>query len=902
MGNRSAITKQDLLLKAQQERQRRARDRQNEAACKVIQCFIRKYLSVKYAIKEFSTSLDHKLVYRMVLVFGGRLADHLGVSELAGILAESEETLRVYSEPLGNLKVCSLIARYSDDSLIGNTVDCLNESFPVLQEFVYSLLTFLRNTEALNQGAIGIIFAVLKRWKLNRSAYLDPLFKISIKEVRRPSLLQRFYQAAGSHGILPATSSGSSTMLENLAYIYCHIKEKQEVEICLAQCFAGIIYTPQTPEMQQYVSQLYEKQFIDRLANLLELGNNSDISIENLISFINCAPNDSLRDSVMITLLSRPMFLKKLYVDVSQTANGIADFQPSAAFSIFIKLLEMHLLVSTDHELLSESFGFTVEDLVAFTTGLKDFVFYNLWNQPAESRPSILDDTLPLLRKVYLRDSRLHFCRQKKDTDYWSSSNPDFLQVSPFRYIEDYERLYRDYADKRDEAYNEQESQEVTDNMSAIKFRILEQLMLNYKSSVSTRQFKKLEILIKAPFFIPFKQRVDLFYMFIALDKQRLHLDDDSAMLNMLMPWGANNGMGRQMATISRENILEDACNAFNSIGERFKAKLAVTFVNEFGPEAGIDGGGITKEFLTSVSEEGFNNKRYDLFETNEQHELYPTTEVTPRKLRYLWFLGKVLGKCLYDHVLIDVTFADFFLKKMLSPATQFVSSFDDLHSLDHVLHSNLVKLLSMSPEQLESLDLSFEVNDPNRPGSIVELIPDGSKKKVRKENVLLYIIKVADYKLNKSLFRQTQNFHGGMSMIIAPHWMEMFNSVELQMLISGGGKDIDLRDLKQNTEYGGFLETDKTITDFWAILKEFRPEERLNFIKFVTSVPRAPLQGFQSLEPKFGIRNAGRELDRLPTASTCVNLLKLPDYQNKELLREKLLYSINSGARFDLS
>ena len=52
----------------------------------------------------------------------------------------------------------------------------------------------------------------------------------------------------------------------------------------------------------------------------------------------------------------------------------------------------------------------------------------------------------------------------------------------------------------------------------------------------------------------------------------------------------------------------------------------------------------------------------------------------------------------------------------------------------------------------------------------------------------------------------------------------------------------------------------------------------------------------------KFGIRNSGRDVTRLPTASTCVNLLKLPDYQNKEIMREKLLYAINTESGFDLS
>jgi ubiquitin-protein ligase E3 C len=39
-----------------------------------------------------------------------------------------------------------------------------------------------------------------------------------------------------------------------------------------------------------------------------------------------------------------------------------------------------------------------------------------------------------------------------------------------------------------------------------------------------------------------------------------------------------------------------------------------------------------------------------------------------------------------------------------------------------------------------------------------------------------------------------------------------------------------------------------------------------------------------------------------LPSTSTCVNLLKLPRYTNAKVLREKLLYAINSGAGFDLS
>ena len=43
-------------------------------------------------------------------------------------------------------------------------------------------------------------------------------------------------------------------------------------------------------------------------------------------------------------------------------------------------------------------------------------------------------------------------------------------------------------------------------------------------------------------------------------------------------------------------------------------------------------------------------------------------------------------------------------------------------------------------------------------------------------------------------------------------------------------------------------------------------------------------------------------ESDKLPTAATCMNILKLPQYSNKETMKQKLLYAINAGAGFDLT
>jgi len=42
--------------------------------------------------------------------------------------------------------------------------------------------------------------------------------------------------------------------------------------------------------------------------------------------------------------------------------------------------------------------------------------------------------------------------------------------------------------------------------------------------------------------------------------------------------------------------------------------------------------------------------------------------------------------------------------------------------------------------------------------------------------------------------------------------------------------------------------------------------------------------------------------MERLPTASTCTNLLKLPPFNSVDQMREKLLYAIQSGVGFELS
>ncbi|CCJ28645.1 unnamed protein product [Pneumocystis jirovecii] len=121
-----------------------------------------------------------------------------------------------------------------------------------------------------------------------------------------------------------------------------------------------------------------------------------------------------------------------------------------------------------------------------------------------------------------------------------------------------------------------------------------------------------------------------------------------------------------------------------------------------------------------------------------------------------------------------------------------------------------------------------------------------------------------------------------------------MFSCQELQNLIGGSSVPIDIDDLRNNSVYGGFQDDDPTIELFWSVVSEFSDIERRLLLKFVTSVSRPPLLGFKDLRPLFCIRNGGDDINRLPTASTCVNLLVLPRYSDRTIMKSKLLYAIN--------
>jgi ubiquitin-protein ligase E3 C len=563
-----------------------------------------------------------------------------------------------------------------------------------------------------------------------------------------------------------------------------------------------------------------------------------------------------------------------------------------------------------------------------------------------------------VMRMLYERDSRRRFLPK----DHWlMTSRFDMEGFIPAVVMEE-ERQHEVREGGEDAEVDDDVDMEMRDDLTLIGMarpRRAQQLesLQRQQQRVARKKIlaavgPRLEVLQNMPFAIPFETRVQIFRQFVLLDQTRRrggNVDPDiwrmSMVQNAMVQHGPNQRLGREAlgrhhAKIRRDQVFEDAYEQFYDLGEGLKEPIQITFVDKFDTvEAGIDGGGVTKEFLTSVTNEAFRSEDGpNLFVTNDQNLLYPNPAALDERkglmrqaglteqnaewrenitdiLRQYEFLGRIVGKCLYEGILVDIGFAAFFLLKWAASGSEggYKPNINDLRDLDETLYQGLLKLKNYTGN-VEDFSLDFTIEDtispPGAPTQTItrELMPNGSNIPVTNENRPLYVSYVARHRLQRQPYQQTQAFLRGLGEIIKPSWLSMFNQSELQTLIGGDSSEIDVEDLRLNTAYGGIYQIGDdglehpTIQLFWKVMKELDDSDRRKVLKYVTSTPRAPLLGFSQLNPRFSIRDAGSDEERLPSTSTCVNLLKLPKYTTASILRSKLVYAVNSGAGFDLS
>ena len=422
-------------------------------------------------------------------------------------------------------------------------------------------------------------------------------------------------------------------------------------------------------------------------------------------------------------------------------------------------------------------------------------------------------------------------------------------------------------------------------------------------------------LLVDCPHALPFEYRVRIFRELVKEDRRAAGYGAQAG--------GADANpadLGQRVRpvaeiTIRRDSLLEDALAQIPRLGDAIRGRLAVRYVNAAGgDEAGIDAGGLFKELVSDVLAAGFDPSRGVFASAPSDGALYPCSDAgdTREGLEIVELMGTMTGKALYEGILAEANLAHFFSKALLgAPRT-----IDDLPSLDPELHRSLIQVLRYDGDVERDLALDWTVEE-SKFGAVAafELRPNGANVPVTSDNRMAYVHAVADFYLNARRARANDAFARGLSRCAHPGWLRLFETHELSLLLCGCRDDWDVEDLRTHARYsGGYDKSSKSVAMFWSAVRSMDAAQRRALLKFTTGSTRPPVQGFKHLHPPFTIHKVvgehgafaafgfGADVARLPSASTCFNTLKLPNYRRSSTMREKLRYALAEGKGFELS
>uniref|UniRef100_A0A3F2Z0A5 HECT-type E3 ubiquitin transferase n=1 Tax=Anopheles merus TaxID=30066 RepID=A0A3F2Z0A5_ANOME len=350
---------------------------------------------------------------------------------------------------------------------------------------------------------------------------------------------------------------------------------------------------------------------------------------------------------------------------------------------------------------------------------------------------------------------------------------------------------------------------------------------------------------------------------------------------------------------VRRASIMEDSYRIINSVTrlDLLKTKLWI----EFEGEAGLDYGGLAREWFYLLSKEMF-NPYYGLFEysamDNYTLQINPYSELCNEDhLLYFRFIGRIAGMAVYHGKLLDAFFIRPFYKMMLQKPIDL----KDMEAVDTEYYNSLVWIKENDPSELM---LTFCVDEETFGQTTQhELLPNGADIDVTNENKDEYIRLVIQWRFVSRVQVQMQAFLDGFGSLVPLNLLKIFDEHELELLMCGI-QNIDLRDWKRNTLYkGDYYPNHVVIQWFWRAVLSFSNEMRARLLQFVTGTSRVPMNGFKELygsngPQMFTIEKWGTP-ENYPRAHTCFNRLDLPPYESYQQLKDRLIQAVEGSQGF---
>ncbi|KAI1310612.1 hypothetical protein F5Y03DRAFT_344970 [Xylaria venustula] len=372
---------------------------------------------------------------------------------------------------------------------------------------------------------------------------------------------------------------------------------------------------------------------------------------------------------------------------------------------------------------------------------------------------------------------------------------------------------------------------------------------------------------------------------------------------------------------IRRDDILTDAFDQLWRREERELMRPLKIHLGEDSGEEGYDYGGVQQEFFRLAIAEAL-HPNYGAFTSDDRTRM---TWFQPGSLQPEWkfeLIGLLVSLAVYNGLTLPVTFPKALYHKLLGePVTE----------LHHIAdgwpeHANgLTKLLEWNEndgavEDIFVLTYEFSTTmlgqpvsremDPSRreawpqpsPRHGVEPLSTGNPANappVTGDNRSAYVSDYIRYLTDVSVAPQYEAFARGFHTCLHPKSLTLLTPSLLQSIVEGT-QEIDISELRRVTRYSGWDANHRTIRDFWSVVKKFDNRMRRKLLEFVTSSDRLPVGGAANIQ--FVIQKNGEEdgeAARLPTAYTCYGHLLLPEYRDKEVLRERLSMAVENAEGF---
>lgn len=198
------------------------------------------------------------------------------------------------------------------------------------------------------------------------------------------------------------------------------------------------------------------------------------------------------------------------------------------------------------------------------------------------------------------------------------------------------------------------------------------------------------------------------------------------------------------------------------------KGNLNVEFINE----KGVDAGGLTRDYFIELSRAMF-NPNYSLFKLSSNGvSYYPNDQsfVNPDHLNFFKFIGRVIGKALFDGHLLECYFSKPLYKMMVGDELLF----EDQQDLDDDAYRSYKWTIDNDVSNQEMyfyVDLDYFGKVESKP-----LVEGGMDLRVTNENKLEYLEKLGFFKMYINIKEQVDAFLKGFHELIPKNLVSIFS------------------------------------------------------------------------------------------------------------------------------